>query len=363
MRSCTGGPRGSRRPDRRRTGIRRVRRRQGSPVSGRRPAKRPSPWRGAPWRDQPGATGCSGHVDSPRRWRRPGCRLAGVEGATGRGDDAVSLMFGFGKGRRSGRAAGSPRGQLAVIGMAESDSEPAASSWSSRTSRRSPSSTGSTCAEGFGVHVETRRRRARSTPAAGCTPSPSSSTSACPGLDGVEVCRAMRERRRLDARAVRHRPRRRGRPGRSASSSAPTTTSPSRSRPASWSPGSSAVLRRQRRAARPRAGLEAGGRQLDPARGPGTVDGHEVALTATEFNLLARLMRRRGRVFDRARAAGRRVGAGRLRPAAAPSTSTSPSCAPSSASAARSRPCAASATGCGRDRHHAAPLSHGCCRR
>ena len=33
-----------------------------------------------------------------------------------------------------------------------------------------------------------------------------------PGLDGVEVCRRMRAARRLDARAVRDRPRRRGRP-------------------------------------------------------------------------------------------------------------------------------------------------------
>ncbi|GGF41651.1 DNA-binding response regulator [Marmoricola endophyticus] len=60
-----------------------------------------------------------------------------------------------------------------------------------------------------------------------------------------------------------------------------------------------AVLRRQGEPARP-AVLEAGGVRMDQAARTVLVDGAEVALTVTEFNLLETLLRSRGRVVARA---------------------------------------------------------------
>ena len=57
------------------------------------------------------------------------------------------------------------------------------------------------------------------------------------------------------------------------------------------------VLRRTRGA--PEAALEVGRVRLEPARRRAYADEREVALTATEFDLLACLMRRPGRVFGR----------------------------------------------------------------
>ena len=59
------------------------------------------------------------------------------------------------------------------------------------------------------------------------------------------------------------------------------------------------VLRRQGEPARP-AVLEAGAVRLDQGARTVTVGDREVALTATEFNLLETLLRSRGRVVDRA---------------------------------------------------------------
>ena len=59
------------------------------------------------------------------------------------------------------------------------------------------------------------------------------------------------------------------------------------------------VLRRARGASAADAALELGEVRLDPAAHRVTVNGAEVALTATEFDLLAFLMRRPGRVFSR----------------------------------------------------------------
>jgi DNA-binding response OmpR family regulator len=59
------------------------------------------------------------------------------------------------------------------------------------------------------------------------------------------------------------------------------------------------VLRRTRGTTTADAGLELGEVRLDPAAHRVTVNGAEVALTATEFDLLAFLMRRPGRVFSR----------------------------------------------------------------
>jgi DNA-binding response OmpR family regulator len=60
----------------------------------------------------------------------------------------------------------------------------------------------------------------------------------------------------------------------------------------------SSVLRRTRGVAEPDA-LQVGRVRLDPARRRVFGDGSEVTLTATEFDLLAYLMRRPGRVFSR----------------------------------------------------------------
>jgi DNA-binding response OmpR family regulator len=59
------------------------------------------------------------------------------------------------------------------------------------------------------------------------------------------------------------------------------------------------VLRRARGAGAADVPLELGAVRLDPAAHRVTVNGTQVALTATEFDLLAFLMRRPGRVFSR----------------------------------------------------------------
>ena len=81
----------------------------------------------------------------------------------------------------------------------------------------------------------------------------------------------------------------------------------------------------------------------DPACA-GRGGGREVELTTTEFDLLAHLMRRPGRVFPREELLGRGLGLPAPGRRPGPSTSTSPSCAPSSATPPDCAPSAASAT-------------------
>ncbi len=229
--------------------------------------------------------------------------------------------------RTSVRAVDQPRGLVIVV-----EDEPAISDLVRRY----------LTAAGFGVHLETtvagaferrtppasRARAARRRPA---------------GRRGHGDLPSDARRRRLDPGALRHRPRRRGRARAGARARVPTTTSPNRSRRASWSrasrPSCAAAAHRPGRgcvrdgARRPRPGsrtLTVGGEdappddhRVQPARG---ADGRRRARCST--------------APSSCRAPGARPTTAR----AAPSTSTSPSCARSSASNARSRPCAASAT-------------------
>ena len=86
-----------------------------------------------------------------------------------------------------------------------------------------------------------------------------------PGIDGLEVCRRLRETQR---RAGDHadRARRRDRPGRRARAAAPTTTSPSRSARASWCCGSTRCCAGPGSGPRPTTGRL---RRRRPRRRPG----------------------------------------------------------------------------------------------
>ena len=117
-----------------------------------------------------------------------------------------------------------------------------------------------------------------------------------PGLDGFEVCRRLRERRRLVARAHAHRARRgRGSRGRAR-------------RRRRRLPRQAVLVRRARRAAAraraPRPGRAperaAGGRpRLDPATRRVRRGDAEISLSAKEYALLETFMRRPGQVLDR----------------------------------------------------------------
>ncbi|MFN2519349.1 MAG: response regulator transcription factor [Jatrophihabitantaceae bacterium] len=61
----------------------------------------------------------------------------------------------------------------------------------------------------------------------------------------------------------------------------------------------SSVLRRTRGMGQASAGLQVGGVRLEPAEHRAFVNDDEISFTATEFDLLAFLMRRPGRVFSR----------------------------------------------------------------
>ena len=95
----------------------------------------------------------------------------------------------------------------------------------------------------------------------------------------------------------------RDRQGRRASSSAPTTTSPSPTRRASSSPVSgrscAAGARREARSTACPGILEAGPVRMDVERHVVIVDGTEVALPLKEFDLLEYLLRNVGRVLTR----------------------------------------------------------------
>ena len=192
------------------------------------------------------------------------------------------------------------------------------------------------------------RQLAPWTRSAGCGPPRCSSTSALPGLDGIEVCRALRDVRGLDAGAVRDRARRRGRPGARAGDRGRRLPRPSRSPRASSSPGSAPCCAAPT-AARRQACSRSGPLRLDPARRLVTVD--ERAGRA-DHDRVQPPGGPAARPWPRARAGPsccRAPGVRPTTPGAAPSTCTSRSCGPSSATPARSRRCAASVTGCGPD--------------
>ena len=132
-----------------------------------------------------------------------------------------------------------------------------------------------------------------------------------PGIDGLEVCRRLRDTRR---RAGHHadRARRRRPTGSSGSSSAPTTTSPSRSARASWCCASTRCCgaRPPSRAATG-AVLTDGDLVVDAPRTRRPSPGDALALTAREFDLLRFLVAHPGVGVLARRAAAARSGAGR----------------------------------------------------
>ena len=181
-----------------------------------------------------------------------------------------------------------------------------------------------------------------------------------PGFDGIEVCRQIRTLHRL-LRDHADRPRRGDRQGPRPHPSAPTTTWSSRSRPASWSPGSAPCCA----APAPWAATVSRARSRPPPRPPqcsrsatsgvdlearvAWVAGAEVELTRTEFDLLAALVERTAAGLQPPAADRRRVGVGlvrrrahrrRARRAPAPQARRRRHQSP-----ATSAPCAASATG------------------
>ena len=175
--------------------------------------------------------------------------------------------------------------------------------------------------------------RPRSPPSAGCTPSRSSSTSGCPGMDGDRGVPPDAGGGRLDAGRCSSPPATTRSTGSSASSWAPTTTSPSRSARASWSPGSGRCC--AGRAGRP-------GREEVLAMGPVRVQVDRRRVHVGDREVAADRHRVRPARAPHARArrgcspgssCSARSGATRPRPAPARSTSTSPSCAPSSVTA------------------------------
>ena len=216
------------------------------------------------------------------------------------------------------------------------------SCWSSRTTGRSPTSSALPAPRRVRRAGRERRRRPASRPCDGCGPPRSCSTSGCRGWT------ASRSADGCAPRTTGHRcssspPATTRSTGCSAWSWAPTTTSPSRSARASSWRGSRTVLRRSGRVAEREEVLAVGEVRVEVDRRRAHATGAEVALTSTEFDLLAHLMRAPAGCSP-ASSCSARCGATPRRRAPAPSTCTWPSCAPSSGRPARSAPCAGSAT-------------------
>ena len=126
-----------------------------------------------------------------------------------------------------------------------------------------------------------------------------------PRLDGLEVCRRMRAAGDDAADPRAHRPRRGLRPGGRASTPAPTTTCPSRSRSRSCSPGCARCCAGARpttiaAAAGQSKPLEFADLTLDPDTREVRRGDRPISLTRTEFSLLELLLTNPRRVLTRA---------------------------------------------------------------
>ena len=183
---------------------------------------------------------------------------------------------------------------------------------SSRTSAPSPTSSGSTSAGTGSACMSSTTGPPGWRPPAGCAGRlPPRHRAAGPGRhrDLPPPARG----RRLDAGHLPHRPRRRGRPDRRAGAGRRRLRHEAVQPARAGGPGAGRAAARRRQPGRGRAAQGRRAGHARPGRRSVTVDGAPVQLTSTEFDLLAHLISRPGRVFTREELLAARLGVRRAR--------------------------------------------------